>query len=282
MRAGSGSVKSRSSNCDRTCSLPAENQTSTHSRRIDPTSRYGVPFVPECAGRGRPRANTHRSYSVRTRLTDRLEGVLKIIRLVEKTGGLRGADVSTLPAIEEAAAPPAIAQITDEGATGPRGFVHPHTAYPSASSVTILPEQRREHAQARGRQLSEKDSGLVAESWMGLVVPSNRAQVLVRRLDRTAARLLQGHDSLSSGELPGQRPAVRRRQRRDPFLPYRSDCGLRAAAGCFVRLGGARSVDRAVRCRFGNRGKNRQAEDRLADCDIMSGKINVGLEEVLI
>jgi len=118
--------------------------------------------VPECAGRGRPRANTHRSYSVRTRLTDRLEGVLKIIRLVEKTGGLRGADVSTLPAIEEAAA-----QITDEGATGPLGFVHPHTAYPSASSVTILSEQRREPAQARGRQLSEKDSGLVAESWMG-------------------------------------------------------------------------------------------------------------------
>ena len=113
--------------------------------------------------------------------------------------------MSTLPAIDEAAAPPAIAQIMGEGATGPLGFVHPHTAYPSASSVTILSEQRREPAQARGRQLSEKDAGLVAESWMGLVVPSNRAQVLVRRLDRTAARLLQGHDSLSSGELPGRR-----------------------------------------------------------------------------
>jgi len=147
--------------------------------------------------------------------------------------------VSTLPAIDEAAAPPAIAQITDEGATGPLGFVPPHTAVlsvfrgdtaraaPGARASTRLSAQR-------------KDAGLVAESWMGLVVPSNRAQVLVQRLDRTAARLLQGHDSLSSGELPGRR------------LP---------------QLGGG--------------GKNRQAEDRVADCDIMSGKINAGLEEVL-
>jgi hypothetical protein len=111
--------------------------------------------------------------------------------------------VSTLPAIDEAAAPPAIAQITDEEATGPLGSVHPQTAGPSASSVTILPEQRREHAQARGRQLSEKDAGLVAESWMGRIVPSKRAQVLVRRQDRTASRLLHGYDSLSSRELPG-------------------------------------------------------------------------------
>ena len=44
----------------------------------------------------------------------------------------------------------------------------------------------------------------MAESWMGLVLPSNRAQVLVRRLERMAARLLQGHGSLSSGELPGR------------------------------------------------------------------------------
>ncbi len=194
--------------------------------------------MPECAARGRPRANTHRSYSVRTRLTDRLEGVLKIIRLVEKTGGLRGADVSTLPAIEEAAA-----QITDEGATGPLGFVHPHTAYPSASSVTILSEQRREPAQARGRQLSEKDSGLVAESWMGLVVPSNRAQVLVRRLDRTAARLLQGHDSLSSGELPGRRlPQLGGGSEEIRFFPTAQIVAYERPAGCFVRLGGARSV----------------------------------------
>jgi hypothetical protein len=101
--------------------------------------------------------------------------------------------VSTRPAIDEAAAPPAIAQIPDEGATGPLGFVHPQTADLSASSVTILSEQRREPAQARGH---------VAKSWMGRVVRSKRAQVLVRRLERTAARLLQGHDSLSSGELP--------------------------------------------------------------------------------
>jgi hypothetical protein len=40
--------------------------------------------------------------------------------------------------------------------------------------VEILREQRREHAQARGCQLSEKGAGLVAESWMGLVVPSNQ------------------------------------------------------------------------------------------------------------
>ena len=113
--------------------------------------------------------------------------------------------MSTLPAIDEAAAPPATAQIMGEGATGPLGFVHPHTADLSASSVTILPEPGQERAQARGRQLSEKDAGLVAESWMRLVVPSNRAQVLVRRLDRTAPRLLHGHDSLSSGELPGPR-----------------------------------------------------------------------------
>ena len=199
--------------------------------------------MPECAARGRPRANTHRSYSVRTRLTDRLEGVLKIIRLVEKTGRLRGADVSTLPAIDEAAAPPAIAQITDEGATGPLGSVHPQTAGPSASSVTILPEQRREHARARGRQLSEKDSGLVAESWMGLVVPSNRAQVLVRRLDRTAARLLQGHDSLSSGELPGRRlPQLGGGSEEIRFFPTAQIVAYERPAGCFVRLGGARSV----------------------------------------
>jgi hypothetical protein len=112
--------------------------------------------------------------------------------------------VSTLPAIDEAATPPAIAQILDEGAPGPLGFVHPQAADLSASSVTILREQRREHAQESGRQLSEKDAGLVAKSWMGRVVPSKRAQVLVHRLERTAAQLLQGHDSLSSGELPGR------------------------------------------------------------------------------
>jgi hypothetical protein len=99
--------------------------------------------------------------------------------------------VSTLPAIDEAAAPPAIAQIMGGGATGPLGFVHPHTGNLSASSVTVLLEQRRERTQARDRQLSEKDTGPVAESWMGLVLPSNRARVLLRRLDRTARRLLR-------------------------------------------------------------------------------------------
>jgi hypothetical protein len=173
--------------------------------------------------------NTHRSYSVRPRLTDRFEGVLKVIRLVEKTGRLRGADVSTLPAIDEAAPPPAIAQILDEGATWPPGFVHPQTAGLSASSVTTLPEQRREHAQARGRQLSEKDAGLVAESRMGLVLPSNRAQVLVRRLERTAAPapprtrfLIEWRTSWA------ETPAVRRRQPRGPFLRHRLDRGVRA------------------------------------------------------
>ena len=122
---------------------------------------------------------------------------------MSKRAGYGGHDVSTLPGIDEAAAPPAIAQILDEGAPGPLGFVHPQTADLSASSVTILPEQRREHAQASGRQLSEKDASLVAKSWMGRVVPSKRAQVLVHRLERTA-RLFQGHDSLSSGELPGR------------------------------------------------------------------------------
>ena len=112
--------------------------------------------------------------------------------------------MSTLPAIDKAAAPPAIVQILDEGAIGSPGCVYPQTAGLSASSVTTLPEQRRKHAQVHGRQLSEKDAGLVAESWMGLVLPSNRAQVLVRRLERMAARLLQGHGSLSSGELPGR------------------------------------------------------------------------------
>lgn len=137
--------------------------------------------------------------------------------------------MSTLPAIEEAAAPPAIAQITDEGATWPLGFVHPQTAGLSASSVTTLPEQRQEHAQVRGRQLSEKDAGLVAESWMGLVLPSNRAHVLVRRLERMAARRLQGHGSLSSGELPGQRlPQLGGGSEEVRFFPHRSDWGVRA------------------------------------------------------
>jgi hypothetical protein len=112
--------------------------------------------------------------------------------------------VSTLPAIDKAAAPPAIVQILDEGAIGSLGFVHPQTTGLSASSVTTLPEQRQEQAQVHGRQLSEKDAGLVAESWIGLILPSNRAQVLVRRLERMAARLLQGHGSLSSDELPGR------------------------------------------------------------------------------
>ncbi len=121
---------------------------------------------------------------------------------MRKRAGYGAHDVSTLPAIDEAAAPPAIAQILDEGAPGPLGFVHPQTADLSASSVTILREQRREHAQASGRQLNEKDAGLVAKSWMGPVVLSKRAQVLVHRLERTAAQFHQGHDSLSSGELP--------------------------------------------------------------------------------
>jgi hypothetical protein len=149
--------------------------------------------------------------------------------------------VSTLPAIDEAAAPPAIAQITDEGATGPLGSVHPQTAGPSASSVTILPEQSREHAQARGRQLSEKDAGLVAESWMGRIVPSKRAQVLVRRQDRTAARLLHVHDSLSSGELPGRGlPQFGGGSEEIRFFPTAQIGRTSGPAGCFVRLGGAR------------------------------------------
>jgi hypothetical protein len=42
----------------------------------------------------------------------------------------------------------------------------------------------------------------VAKSWMGPVVRSKRTQVLVHRLERTAAQFHQGDDSLSSGELP--------------------------------------------------------------------------------
>jgi hypothetical protein len=48
--------------------------------------------------------------------------------------------VSTLPAIDKAAAPQAIAQILDDGATRLPGVVHPQTADQSLS-VTILPEQ---------------------------------------------------------------------------------------------------------------------------------------------
>ncbi len=147
--------------------------------------------------------------------------------------------MSTLPAIDEVAAPPAIAQITDEGATWPPGCVHPQTAGLSASSVTTLPEQRREHAQVRGRQLSEKNAGLVAESWMGLVPSSNRAQVLVRRLQRTVARLLQGHDSFSSREIRGRG---------------------------FPQLGGGSEAVRLF---------------AIAQIGRTSGKINVGLEELL-
>jgi hypothetical protein len=110
-------------------------------------------------------------------------------------GRLRGHEVSTLPASDEAAAPPAIAQILDEGATGPLGFVHPRTTDLSLSSATIRPEQRREHAPVRDCQLGEKDAGLV---------PLKRAQLRVRRMERTAARLLQGHNSLSGNELPGR------------------------------------------------------------------------------
>ena len=146
--------------------------------------------------------------------------------------------MSTLPAIDEAAAPSAIAQITDEGSTGPLGFVHPHTAVlsvfrgdtaraaPGARASTRLSTQRK----------GCRSCGRVSDGAGCAVEP---AQVLVRRLDRTAARLLHGHDFLSSGELPGRR------------LP---------------QLGGG--------------GKNRQAEDRVADSDIMSGKINA-VEEVL-
>jgi hypothetical protein len=108
---------------------------------------------------------------------------------------LRGHEVSTLPAIDEAAAPLAIAQILDKGATVPLKSVHPWTADLNMSSVTIRPEQRREHAPARDCQLGEKDAGLV---------PLKRAQVLARRMERMAARLLQGHNSLSSDELPGR------------------------------------------------------------------------------
>jgi len=151
--------------------------------------------------------------------------------------------VSTLPAIDEAAAPPAIAQILDEEATGPLGFVHPQTADLSASSVTILREKRQEHAQASGRQLSDKYTGLVAKSWMGRVVPSKRAQVLAHRLERTAARLFQGHDSLSSGELPGRGlPQFGGGSEEIRFFPTAQIVAYERPAGCFVRLGGARSV----------------------------------------
>jgi hypothetical protein len=47
----------------------------------------------------------------------------------------------------------------------------------------------------RDCQLGEKDAGLV---------PLKRAQLRVRRMERTAARLLQGHNSLSGNELPGR------------------------------------------------------------------------------
>ncbi len=128
--------------------------------------------------------------------------------------------MSTLPAIDEAAAPPAIAQILDEEATGLLGFVHPQTADLSASSVTILPDQRREHAQARGCKLSDEDAGIVAESWMGRVVPSKRAQVLVHRLDRTAARLHKDMIPYRSGELPGRRlPQLGGRSEEIRFFP---------------------------------------------------------------
>ena len=101
--------------------------------------------------------------------------------------------MSTLPAIDEAA-PPAITQILDEGATGSLGFVHPETADLSSSSVTILSEQRREHAQARGH---------VAESWMGPVVLSKRRQALVHRLKRTAARPPKDMIPYRVAKLPG-------------------------------------------------------------------------------
>jgi hypothetical protein len=111
------------------------------------------------------------------RLTGRFEGVLRIIKLVEKNGQATGGhEVSTLPAIDEAAAPPAIAQILDEGATTePLGFVNPQTADLSTSSVTIRPAQRREHVQAGGRQLSEKDAGLVGREGNLCVEPIGRA-----------------------------------------------------------------------------------------------------------
>jgi hypothetical protein len=182
--------------------------------------------------------------------------------------------VSTLPAIDETVAPPAIAQTLNEGATGPVVFVHPKTADLSASSVTILVEQRREHAQASCHQLSEKDAGLVAESWMGRVVPSKRAQVLVHRLERRAARLLQGHDSLSSGELPGRGlPRLGGGSEAIRFFPT-AQIGAYERVRRLIREVRRSAIRRTVRFGVDSaiEGKKRQAEDRLADCDIMSGK----------
>ena len=152
--------------------------------------------------------------------------------------------MSTLPAIDKAAAPPAIVQILDEGAIGSLGFVHPQTVGLSASSVTTLPEQRQEHARVRSRQLSEKDAGLVAESWMG---------GLCRRSEHECSFAIwtERPPGSSRDAIPyrvanfAPRISAVRRRRRDPFL-HRSDWAYERW-GRTARFG----VDSAIEARTG-------------------------------
>jgi hypothetical protein len=78
------------SNCHRTCPVPAENKTCDTFSTNRSDEPLGVPVYQGEQG-AQSADGEYPSFVLRPRLTDRFEGVLKVIKLVEKTGRLRGA-----------------------------------------------------------------------------------------------------------------------------------------------------------------------------------------------